>query len=43
MSYSRDMCSHTQKDKFVCGSTQVFATASVVVSTNPNLLLQKTL
>jgi hypothetical protein len=34
---SRDMCSHTQKDKFVCGSTQVFATASVVVSANPIL------
>ncbi|KAF9644264.1 small oligopeptide transporter [Thelephora ganbajun] len=25
-----DMCSHEQKDKFVCASTQVFATASVV-------------
>lgn len=27
----RDMCSTDQKDKFICGSTQVFATASVVV------------
>jgi len=37
---SRDMCSHDQKDKFICGSTQVFATASVVVSKISTLVVE---
>lgn len=38
MPFFRDMCSLDQKDKFTCSSTQVFATASVVVGANTHFV-----